>query len=79
MSERPELKCFYGGGDLLEAADDLRERILSGEMDGFVICGITEGGKCGWYWAYRDDTPLPWSRLVAATASAHHHMMADGL
>jgi hypothetical protein len=79
VSERPEFKCFYGGGDLLEAANDLRDRILSGEMDGFVIAGITESGHCGWHWAYRDDAPAPWARLLAATASAQHAMLTDGL
>lgn len=77
--DRPELKCFYGGGDMLAAADDLRARILSGEMDGFLIAGITNEKFCGWYWAYREDTPLPWPRLIAATAAAQHEMVANGL
>lgn len=79
MSEQPKLQLFYGGGDMLEAVDDMRERIVKGELDGIVLVGVRPDGYCGWTWAYRDDAMMPWARMFAATASAEHELLAKGL
>lgn len=78
MSEAPALQCFYGGKDMLEAVGELRGMIEAGEVDGIVLIAVTAGGQV-WSNAYRDDAQLVWARLLAATATAQHELLADGL
>ena len=77
----PELHLIPGGGDMVDAVDDLLERVKSGEVVGVVLCGITEagGGSCGWTWAHRDGIAVPWPRLLAAISAAQHEMLTRGL
>ena len=73
-----KLECYYGGGDLLAAIDDLRARIVAGEIESIVITACTADRRCGWHWAKRDDMKFPWARMVAAHAAAGEELLREG-
>jgi hypothetical protein len=75
---RPDFKLLYGGGDMLKAIDDLRERITRGEVEGLVICVAGEN-LIGGTWAYREDMALPWARLQAAVDTMQYKLVSEGL
>jgi len=77
----PELRLIPGGGDMVEAVEDLLEQIREGTVVGVVLCGITEkdGGSCGWTWAYKDGISCPWARLLAIVSTAQHDLVNEGL
>lgn len=78
-SQPPKLKLYYGGGDLLEAIDDLRARVVNGEIEGLVIAAATKDMMCGWTWAWHDDMVAAWARMLAAVISAQHELTGHGL
>lgn len=71
------MRLVFGGKDIIEQLEDALTRARSGELQGVIICGISEGGS-GWIGAHVDDTPYPWSRLLAAVSAAHHDLIVDG-
>jgi hypothetical protein len=64
-----QITVIDGGGDIIAALDALREQALAGKIDGiaYVTCmrSDQENGTAGW--AYREDMPYPYARLIASS------------
>lgn len=74
-------RLIFGAGDLLEMLEVVREKITNGEVDGMTICltygderkGVSHG------YAWKDDAPSIWCRMVTSVADAHHDLLTNGL
>lgn len=64
-----QVTVIDGGGDIIAALDRLREQALEGKIDGiaYVTCmrSDADNGQAGW--AYREDMPYPYARLIASS------------
>jgi hypothetical protein len=76
---KPELKLIVGGGDVVAAIDEIRQRAVDGKVDGLVIVASSPDGFIGWAWAYKDDMAYPWARLLGGVISAGDEMRTEGL
>jgi hypothetical protein len=79
MSGNPNLTLFHGSRDMLELIDEVHAKIVAGEIEGIVICDVSDIDGCGGRWAYRDDMVHPYARLSAAVMTAAWVMQRDGL
>lgn len=69
----------HGGRDLVEVLDDAKARVLTGELEGVIVVGITSHNTFGWHGAWKDGAAAPFARLLAAVASCQHDLLTDGL
>lgn len=72
-------KLIHGAGDLLKLVDDVRAKIVKGELEGLTVSFVTTNGH---YWygnAWIDKAPMIWARLVAAQSQAHLDLVRNGL
>jgi hypothetical protein len=77
--DRPSLKLIHGKGALLELLDDVRKRVETGEVN---VLGIAFSNTKNEVWhgtAWQEDAPLPWARLLAATATMQDDLVSNGL
>lgn len=75
----PFLKLLKGGGEIVDTLEVAAEEARAGEIDGVIVITIGQGNRIGWAWAHKDDTVLPWTRLVTAVAATQHDLIANGL
>jgi hypothetical protein len=73
------LCLHYGRGDLVEMLDDLRERVLRGEIDILSVAFTGSDNSILHATRWVNDTPLPWARAVSAVSSLHFDLMSRGL
>lgn len=73
------VSIHYGAGDLLEMLEEIRTKILAGEIDLLMVGFSGPDNVCLHGTAWKDDTQLPWARSVAIAASMQDHLMRNGL
>lgn len=79
----PKLTLFTGSGDIIKALEEAAELARQGKLEGVAICGIGKdadgalGYGCDFAW--NDSMPQPWANMIAAIATADHHLRSEGL
>lgn len=73
------VSIHYGAGDLLEMLEEVRQKILAGEIDLLMVGFSGPENTCLHGTAWKDDALVPWARSVAIAASMQDHLMKNGL
>lgn len=68
-----------GNRDVIECLERALAEARNGDLVGVVVVGITASSTQGHDWAYRDDAPFPFARLISGLADAQHVLLRDGM
>lgn len=78
-SKGGNMHLIHGSGRIMDMLDDVRERILAGEVDGLTVCFTSPSGHTVYGHAWREDAPHVYHRMLTTVTQAQNDLVTNGL